>query len=75
MIHAIEATAETVNFIREIAPNHREFIVLLGETKSEYGEIIYHLTVMWLIRGSVLKQLFQKLNEVKLFVQNKKRTG
>jgi hypothetical protein len=73
MTRVREAIAKSVNFIRESAPNHRAFIGLLSETKSEYGEIIYHITLMWLIRGSVSQQLFQKLNEFKLFVQNKKR--
>jgi hypothetical protein len=76
MTHVTEAAAKTANFIRESALNNGEFIALSGETKSGYGEIIYHQNVMWLIRGLVLQQLFQKLKEVKLFVQNKKkRTG
>jgi hypothetical protein len=42
MTHVIDAVVKTVNFIRASALNHREFITLLGETESEYGEKIYH---------------------------------
>jgi hypothetical protein len=37
---------DTVNFIRTSALNHYEFVVLMGEIRSEHGEIIYHTNVM-----------------------------
>jgi hypothetical protein len=39
----------------------------------EYGEIIYHTNVRWLRQGSVLKQFFDLLNEIKLFMEKKGR--
>jgi hypothetical protein len=39
----------------------------------EYGEIIYRTNVRWLRQGSVLKQFFDLLDEIKLFMEKKGR--
>jgi hypothetical protein len=44
---------------------HCEFVAFLEEIQNEYGEIIYHTNVRWLIWGSGLKQFFYLLNEIK----------
>jgi hypothetical protein len=38
---------------------------------SEYGEIICRINVGWLCRHICFKIIFDLLNEIKLFVQNK----
>jgi len=37
----------TVNFICASAPNH-QFVALLEEADSEYGELINHANIRWL---------------------------
>jgi hypothetical protein len=54
----MDTVVKTANFIRASALDHREFVELLGEIESKYGEIIYHTNVRWLSRGSVLKRFF-----------------
>jgi hypothetical protein len=58
MTHIMDIAVKTVNFIHASALNHCEFVALLGEIGSEHGEIIYHINVRWLSRGSVLQWFF-----------------
>jgi glutaredoxin-related protein len=48
---------------------HQEFVALLGEIESEYGEI----TVRWLSCGSVLQRFLDLLKEIKLFLEKKNK--
>jgi hypothetical protein len=73
MNHVVDIVTKTANFIRASALNHREFVAFLEIVENEYGEIIYHTNVRWLSRGSVLKLLFDLLNEIKLFMEKKGR--
>lgn len=54
---------ETANFINGRAMNHHEFVALLEEIKSEYGEMIYYKEVRWLSRGVALNHFL--FNEIK----------
>jgi hypothetical protein len=71
--HVMDTVVKTVNFNLACALNHREFVALLGEIESKYGEIIYLTNVRWLSRGSVLQRFFGLLKEIKLFMEKKNK--
>jgi hypothetical protein len=71
----MDTVIKTVNFIRASALKHRETVALLVEAENKYGEIIYHVNMRLLSRGSVLKQFFDLLNEIKLFLERKGRNS
>jgi hypothetical protein len=73
MTDVMDTVVKTVNFIRACALNHREFVALLEEIKSEHGKIIYHTNVRWLNRGPVLQRFFYLMKEIKLFMENKNK--
>jgi len=54
----IQIVIKTLNFLNSSSINPHEFVALLEEIESEYGEIIYPSNVTWLILGSVLKEFF-----------------
>jgi hypothetical protein len=73
MTHVMDTVVKTVKFVCACALNHREFVALLGKIKSEHGEIIYHINVRLLSRGSVLQRFFDLLKEIKLFMEKKNK--
>ena len=56
--YVMNIVIKTLNFLNSSSLNHHEFVALLEEIESEYGEIICPSNVTWLISGSVLKELF-----------------
>jgi hypothetical protein len=64
---------QKVNFFRGSTLNHCESVALLDEVESEYGDIIYHINVRRLRRGSVLKRLFDLLNVIKLLMEKRSK--
>ena len=54
----MDIVIKILNFFHSSSLNHHEFVALLEEVESEYGEIIYPSKVKWLISGSVLEESF-----------------
>jgi hypothetical protein len=69
MNHVTDIVIKSVDFIRDSALNHSEFVAVLENVENEHGEIIDHTTLRWLNWGFVLKQFFDLLNEIKLFTE------
>jgi hypothetical protein len=69
MNHVTDIVIKSVDFIRDSALNHSEFVAVLENVENEHGEIIYHTTLRWLNWGFVLKQFSDLLNEIKLFTE------
>ena len=54
------------------ALNFRHFQALLGEVKAQYETILMYNNVQWLSRGRVLEKFVACLNEIRLFMYEKK---
>jgi hypothetical protein len=54
----MDIVIKTSNFFHSSSLNHHEFVALLEEIESGYGEIIHPSNVTWLILGSALKEFF-----------------
>lgn len=53
-----------VNFIPARELNHRKFKSLLEELGSEYGDVLLHTGVRWLIRTKVSERFTARINFV-----------
>ena len=55
MKHAVDPVLKVSNFITAIGLNHRHFITLLKDCKSDHSGVPYHTAVPWLNLGKVLR--------------------
>ena len=55
------------------ALNFRQFQALLGELKAKYDTLLMYNNVRWLSRGRVLERFIACLNEIRLFMYEKKQ--
>lgn len=69
----MNTVVKTVNITRARGLYHREFKAFLSDVKSEYGDLIYHLNVRWLSRGTVLKRFYCLRSEIDQFLKEKDR--
>uniref|UniRef100_A0A8P4KHA8 General transcription factor II-I repeat domain-containing protein 2A n=1 Tax=Dicentrarchus labrax TaxID=13489 RepID=A0A8P4KHA8_DICLA len=71
MKHVFDVVTKIINFIRARALNHRQFVALLEENETEYGDISYHTAIRWLILGKVLKSVWHLREEIREFCVKK----
>jgi len=73
MKDVMDVVVKTVNFIRALGLNHRQFVSFLADLETEYGELLYHTEVRWLSRGKVLQRFFELRQQIALFMAMKDR--
>ncbi|XP_075053814.1 general transcription factor II-I repeat domain-containing protein 2-like [Mixophyes fleayi] len=71
--NVMQIVIKAVNFIRSKGLNHRQFQEFLKCMDAEYGDIIYFSEVRWLSRGKMLQRFYDLRNEIKLFMESKKK--
>ncbi|XP_055901518.1 general transcription factor II-I repeat domain-containing protein 2B-like [Biomphalaria glabrata] len=71
--NVMDVVVKTVNFIRALGLNHRQFVSFLADLETEYGELLYHTEVRWLSRGKVLQRFFELRRAIALFMAMKDR--
>ncbi|KAL1268530.1 hypothetical protein QQF64_033893 [Cirrhinus molitorella] len=69
MEHVMNTVAQTVNFIRARALNHRQFQSFLEEIQSELGDVPYQTEVR--SRAQVLNRFFELRDEICQFMEMK----
>ncbi|CAB4060462.1 unnamed protein product [Lepeophtheirus salmonis] len=58
---------------RSCGLNHRQFISVLADMDTEFGEILYNTKVRCLSRGNVLKHFFAFRKEIAEFIKMKNK--
>jgi len=71
MKNLMDVVVKTVNFIRARGLNHRQLTSFLTLLDTEYGELLYHTELRWLIREKVLQRFFELRQEIALFMAMK----
>lgn len=69
----MKAVVKIVNFVRANPLHHRQFKALLSEYESNYDDVILHADVRWLSRGKVLSRVNDVVNELKVFLREKRK--
>ena len=69
----LKDVTKIVNYIIARALNFRQFQALLGEVKAKYDTLLMYNNVRWLSRGRVLERFVACLNEIRLFMYEKKQ--
>ena len=69
----MNVVVKTVNFIRSVGLNHRQFRELMDSLESDFNDIPYFCQVRWLSRGKTLERFLLLLDQVKLFMDMKGR--
>ena len=54
--HVISVVTNVVNFIRERALNHKQFVRFLKEIECDFTDIFYNTDIRWLSLAKVLKR-------------------
>lgn len=70
--NVLSVVTKIVNFISARALNNRQFSNLLQEVESQYGGLLMYNNVRCLSRGQVLNRFVEPLDEVRLFLTEKK---
>ncbi|XP_029635441.1 general transcription factor II-I repeat domain-containing protein 2A-like [Octopus sinensis] len=69
----METVVKIVNLIvSRSSLTHRQSKSLLQELDSEYADLILHSNVRWLSRGNVLNRFVSCLEEIKIFLEEKR---
>ena len=61
----------SVNFVKASALNSRLFSKLCNELDASNNVLLFHTEVRWLLRGKVLKRVFNLRDELKQFFNQK----
>ena len=67
----MNVVVKTVNFIRSVGLNHRQFRELMDSLESDFNDIPYFCQVRWLSRGKTLERFLLLLDQVELFMDMK----
>ncbi|KAL6485494.1 hypothetical protein MHYP_G00048860 [Metynnis hypsauchen] len=65
------APAMAINYIRSRALCHRQFQQFLLDIHAEYGDVVYHIDIRWLSRGSALQRFYSLRKEIGQFLTQK----
>ena len=68
--HVMSVVVLNMNFIKNLALNHRQFQTFLAGLDREHGDVMYHNEVRWL-RGKVLRRFFQLRKEIDEILKEK----
>ncbi|XP_069680148.1 general transcription factor II-I repeat domain-containing protein 2A-like isoform X2 [Periplaneta americana] len=69
--NVMSVVVETINFIRCVGLNHRQFKTLFVDLDSQYGEMPYYCEIRWLSRGAVLDRYFELREDIAQFMESK----
>lgn len=69
----MKVVVPTVNFIKSRGLNHRQFKQFLKETESEYGDLLFYTEVRWLSCGATLERFLILIEEIEIFLTDKKK--
>lgn len=70
--NVMKVVVPTVNFIKSRGLNHRQFKQFLEDIESEYGDLLFYTEVRWLSRGLTLQRFLNLIEEIQLFLAEKK---
>jgi len=70
--NVIREVTKMVNYITARALNCRQFQALLEEVQAQYKCLLIYNNVRWLSRGRVLERFVSCLDEIRLFMGEKK---
>ncbi|CAM5075593.1 unnamed protein product [Eretmochelys imbricata] len=64
----MDKVVQIVNFIRACPLHHCQFVELVDQIETEYGNLNMHIEVRWLRRGKLLDHFLALLPEIKQFL-------
>nr|KAF6336872.1 hypothetical protein mMyoMyo1_012078 [Myotis myotis] len=70
MDHVMDIVIYTITWLHSHGSTHRKFSALFSELDTQYGHLTY-MELKWLSRGMVLRQFFELLEEIDIFMSSK----
>ncbi|XP_068208332.1 protein FAM200B-like [Palaemon carinicauda] len=68
MMDVLNVAINVVNFIKAGALNSRLFKLLCKDMESEQGALPFHTKVRWLLKGKMLRRLYELREKVAIFL-------
>ncbi|XP_039180852.1 zinc finger BED domain-containing protein 5-like isoform X2 [Crotalus tigris] len=69
----MKSIISSVNFVKASSLNSQLFSQLCNELDAPNNALLFHTEVRWLLRGKVLKRVFELRDELKMFFNQKAR--